>query len=154
MVLNGVKMNFSGEYNVSIDLKGRVSIPATFREELRDVYQSDRIVVTIFKDGLVAYPPARWADICAKVDALKPGPLKDANQRNRIAPAQECLFNKQGRIQVPQALREHADLLKDAVVIGMSDKIEIWNLQAHQNIRQESEAVLEENAQAQADLGF
>lgn len=147
-------MNFSGEYNVSIDLKGRVSVPATFREELREVYQSESIVVTIFEDGLVAYPPSRWKDICAKVDALPAGPIKDANRRNRIAPAQECQFNKQGRIQLPQSLREHAELLKDAVIIGMSDKIEIWNQQAHVNIRQESEAVLRENAQAQADLGF
>ena len=147
-------MNFSGQFNVSIDLKGRVSVPATFREELREVYQSESVVVTTFKGGLVAYPPSRWAEICANVEALPAGPVKEANRRNRIAPAQECLFNKQGRIQVPQSLRDYADLQKDAVVIGMFEKIEIWNQQTHAKISQESEALLEDNAQGQADLGF
>ncbi|MEA3545472.1 MAG: division/cell wall cluster transcriptional repressor MraZ [Thermodesulfobacteriota bacterium] len=147
-------MNFSGLYNVSIDLKGRVSIPACFREELREVYQDEGVFVTTFEGGLVIYPSSRWADICAKVDALPAGPLKDANRRTRIAPAQQCTFNKQGRIQVPQALRDYADLQKDAVVIGMGEKIEIWNLQTHVRISQESETLLKESAQSQADLGF
>jgi len=147
-------MNFSGQFNVSIDLKGRISVPATFREELRQVYQSESIVVTTFDGGLVGYPPSRWQEICEKVEALPPGPLKDKNRRTRIAPAQECSFNKQGRIQIPQSLRDYADLQKDAVVVGMFEKIEIWNKQAHLRICQESEAFLKENAQAQADLGF
>jgi MraZ protein len=147
-------MNFSGQFNVSIDLKGRVSVPASFRDELRQVYQSESVVVTTFDGGLVAYPPSRWKEICEKVEALPAGQLKDANRRTRIAPAQECLFNKQGRIQIPQALRDYADLQKDAVVVGMSEKIEIWNKQAHTRISQESEDFLKENAQAQADIGF
>lgn len=147
-------MKFSGQFNVSIDLKGRISVPVAFREELREVYQSESVVVTTFEGGLVAYPPSRWKSICEKVAALPPGPLKDANQRTRIAPAQECLFNKQGRIQIPQSLRDYADLQKDAVVIGMAEKIEIWNQQTHVRISQESEALLKENAQAQADIGF
>ena len=147
-------VKFSGQFNVSIDLKGRISIPAAFREELREAYQSESIVVTIFDGGLVAYPPSRWETIRANIDALPAGALKDANLRNRVAPAQECLFNKQGRIQIPQSLRDDAELQKDAVVIGMSDKIEIWSQQAHAKIRQESEAVLKGNAQTQADLGF
>jgi transcriptional regulator MraZ len=147
-------VNFSGQYNVSIDLKGRVSVPASFREELREVYQSESVFVTTFEGGLVAYPPSSWRDICENVEALPAGPIKDANLRTRIAPAQECSFNKQGRIQVPQALRDYADLQKDAVVVGMSGKIEIWNQQTHTRISQESEALLKENAQAQADIGF
>ncbi|WP_303722350.1 division/cell wall cluster transcriptional repressor MraZ [Malonomonas rubra] len=147
-------MNFSGQFNVSIDLKGRISVPASFRDELRETYQSESIVVTTFDGGLVGFPPCRWKEICAKVEALPPGPLKDANRRTRIAPAQECSFNKQGRIQIPQSLRDYADLQKDAVVIGMFEKIEIWNKAAHQRISQDSEDVLKQNAQAQADIGF
>lgn len=147
-------MNFSGQYNVSIDLKGRVSVPAAFREKLRESYQSESVVVTTFDGGLVAYPPSRWQEIYSKVEALPAGPLKDASWRARISPAQECLFNKQGRIQIPQALRDYADLQKDAVVVGMSEKFEIWNQQAHTKAHQDSEALLKENAQAQADLGF
>jgi MraZ protein len=147
-------MKFSGEFNVSIDLKGRVSIPAAIRDELREVYKSESLFVTRFKKGLVAYPPSRWQEICAKVLAMPPGPNREANLRNRIAPAKECSFNAQGRIQIPQSLREHAGLDKDVVVIGMFEKIEIWSQQAHESITSESEALLDGDAQGQADLGF
>lgn len=147
-------MQFSGEFNVSIDLKGRVSIPASIRDELRQVYKSDGLFVTRYKNGLVAYPPSRWQDICAKVLAMDPGLAREANLRNRIAPAKECTFNAQGRIQVPQSLRDHAGLDKDVVVIGMFEKIEIWSQKAHQQITSESESRLDEDAQGQADLGF
>ncbi|MCW8858403.1 MAG: cell division/cell wall cluster transcriptional repressor MraZ [Deltaproteobacteria bacterium] len=147
-------MKFSGEFNVSIDLKGRVSIPAAFRDELRQVYTSEGLVVTRHKNGLVAYPPSRWEEICANVLAMGPGPMREANLRNRIAPAKECTFNAQGRIQIPQSLREHAGLDKDVVVIGMFEKIEIWSQLAHASIAAESESLLEADAQGQADLGF
>ncbi|WP_321370086.1 division/cell wall cluster transcriptional repressor MraZ [uncultured Desulfuromusa sp.] len=147
-------MKFSGEYNVSIDLKGRVSIPASFRDELRQEYGSEGLVVTRYKNGLVAYPPARWEEICANVFSMSPGPKREANIRNRIAPAKECSFNAQGRIQIPQSLREHAGLDKDVVVIGMFEKIEIWSQIAHTLIAAESESMLDEDAQGQADLGF
>lgn len=147
-------MKFSGQYNVSIDLKGRVSIPASFRDELRQTYDADGLVVTRYKNGLVAYPPSRWEEICAKVFAMPAGPVREANLRNRIAPAKECTFNAQGRVQIPQSLREHAGLDKDIVVIGMFEKIEIWSQKAHAVVAAESELLLEEDAQAQADLGF
>lgn len=147
-------MNFSGEYNVSIDLKGRVSIPASFRDELRQEYASDGLVITRHKNGLVAYPPRRWEEISARVLAMPAGPMREANLRNRIAPAKECCFNQQGRVQIPQSLREHAGLDKDVVVIGMFEKIEIWSQQAHALIVAESEALLADDAQGQADLGF
>ncbi len=147
-------MKFSGEYNVSIDLKGRVSIPSPFRDELRQEYQSEGLVVTRYKKGLVAYPLSRWEAICANVFSMEPGPKREANLRNRIAPAKECSFNAQGRIQVPQSLREHAKLDKDVVVIGMFEKIEIWSQNSHALIAAESESMLDEDAQGQADLGF
>jgi MraZ protein len=147
-------MKFSGEYNVSIDPKGRISIPASFRDELRRVYQSESLFVTRFKGGLVAYPPKRWEEICANVLAMPAGASREANLRNRIAPAKECSFNAQGRIQVPQSLRGHAGLDNDAVVIGMFEKIEIWSQQSHAQITGESEDLLDSNSQGQADLGF
>ncbi len=150
-------MNFSGEFNVSIDSKGRVSVPAQFRDELRDEYQTDSLIVTRQDKGLVAYPPRRWAEIRANVLALPRGPIRDANLRNRIAPAKECTFNAQGRIQLPQSLREYAGLAGDketAVIVGMFEKIEIWSQQTHADIVAESEDLLAGDAQGQADLGF
>lgn len=147
-------MKFSGEFNVSIDLKGRISIPALFRDELREIYQSESLFVTRNENGLVAYPPKQWEEICAKVEALPASPKKDAVWRIRIAPAQECSFNAQGRIQIPQSLRTSAGLEKDVVVIGIRNKIEIWSQQAHEAVIAKSEALLADDAQGQADLGF
>lgn len=147
-------MKFTGLYNVSIDLKGRVSIPASFRDELRQEYASDGLVITLHKNGLVAYPPRRWNEISANVFAMPAGPMREAIIRNRIAPAKECDFNPQGRVQIPQSLREHAGLDKDVVVIGMFEKIEIWSQQAYALTVAESEALIAGDAQGQADLGF
>ena len=147
-------MRFSGEHNVSIDLKGRISIPALIRDELREVYQSESLFVTRNGEGLVAYPPERWKEICEKVHALPPGPVRENNLRIRIAPACECSFNAQGRIQIPQSLRNSSGLEKDVVVIGISEKIEIWSQQVHSAVIARSEALLAEDPQGQADLGF
>ena len=86
--------------------------------------------------------------------ALPAGPKRTANLRTRIAPARECRFDRQGRIQIPQSLREYAALEKDIVVVGMIEKIEIWNLQRHVDATGESESLLREDEQGQADLGF
>lgn len=147
-------MKFSGEFNVSVDQKGRISIPASIRDELRQVYRNEGLVVTRYKKGLVAYPTSKWEEICANVLTMPPGAIREANLRNRIAPAKECSCNAQGRIQIPQSLRDHAGLDKDAVVIGMFEKIEIWNQQTHELITSESEALLDADAQGQAELGF
>jgi len=147
-------MPFSGEYNVSIDLKGRISIPAPLRDELRQEYGSDGVVVTRFKNGLVAYPFSRWEEIRANVLAMIPGPSREDILRNRIAPAKECFFNAQGRIQIPQALRERVGLDKDVVVVGMLEKIEIWSQKAHVLITAETESRLGNNMQAQTDVGL
>ncbi len=147
---------FRGEFNKTIDPKGRAGIPAVFRESMLNETGDDALVVTKSDEGLTAYPVSAWKDIEARVDAMPRGPLKTANLRNRIAPAKECSFDGQGRIQIPPSLREYAALVpgKEIVVVGMSDKIEIWNLQRHLEAAAESEALLQQNEQAQADLGF
>ena len=149
-------MAFYGERDVSIDLKGRVSIPASFRDELRESYATETLVVTRNDSdtGLVAYPPSPWEEICSKVYALPAGPRREANLRTKIAPAESCSFNAQGRIQLPQSLRDRVGLEKDAVVVGMLDKIEIWSRKAHDAAIQDSVKLLAEDPQGQADLGF
>ncbi len=147
-------MEFEGEYRVTIDSKGRISVPAPFRDELRERYGSDSLIVTRQKSGLVAYPPSRWQDIRRAVMDMPRGPQRDANLRTRISPAKECPFNAQGRIQIPQSLREGAGLDKEAVVVGMYEKIEIWSLEAHVQIVAESEAIIANAEQEQADMGF
>ncbi|SHI81069.1 MraZ protein [Malonomonas rubra DSM 5091] len=148
------KEQFSGVFNVSIDLKGRVSVPAGFRDVLREKFQSESLFVTLNKDGLTAYPPKAWNAFLSKYDALPASPSKEAVWRARVSPAQECTFNAQGRIQVPQALRARAGLEKDVVIVGMDDKIEIWNQQAYDAVLAKSETLLEEDGQLLSDLGL
>ncbi len=145
---------FYGEFNNTVDLKGRASIPATFRDALRQSAGDESLVVTKADGGLTAYPLSVWKKICENVLALPPGPKREANLRTRVAPARECRFDRQGRIQIPQSLREYAALEKDIVVVGMIEKIEIWNQQRHAAATGESEALLRDDAQGQADLGF
>lgn len=145
---------FYGEFNNTVDLKGRASVPAAFREILKSQAGDDSLVVTKADGGLAAYPVSVWKKIFDNVMALPAGPRKMNNLRTRIAPAKECSFDRQGRIQIPQALREYAGLEKDVVVVGMGDKIEIWNQQRHAEATSASETVLREDPQGQADLGF
>jgi len=115
---------FMGEYNHSIDTKGRLIIPSRFREEL-----GDEFVVTKGLDGcLFVFPDNEWRAFEEKLKAL-PLTNKSARQFARffVAGATPCELDKQGRILLPQTLREFAGLEKDVVLTGMLNRIEIWS---------------------------
>lgn len=115
---------FMGEYNHSIDTKGRLIIPSRFREELGDDF-----VVTKGLDGcLFVFPNNEWQAFEEKLKAL-PLTNKSARQFARffVAGATPCELDKQGRILLPQTLREFAGLEKDVVLTGMLNRIEIWS---------------------------
>lgn len=114
---------FMGEYNHSIDAKGRVIVPAKFREEL-----GEEFVVTLGLDGcLFVYPDEEWQSFVGKLKEL-PG-NKEARQLQRyfMAGAATCEVDKQGRILLPAKLREQAALEKEIVFVGVVGKIEIWS---------------------------
>lgn len=115
---------FMGEYNHTIDVKGRLIIPAKFRETL-----GDKFIVTKGLDGcLFVYPKNEWSLF---EDKLKVLPLtnKDARQFTRffLAGAAACEVDKQGRILLPQVLRDFAQLEKEVVLIGVANRVEIWS---------------------------
>ncbi len=115
---------FMGEYNHTIDTKGRLIIPSKFREALGDTF-----VVTKGLDGcLFVYDNEEWKAFEEKLKAL-PLTNKDARKFVRffLAGATEAEVDKQGRILVPNVLREFADLQKDVVLIGVASRIEIWS---------------------------
>ncbi|MDO9080374.1 MAG: division/cell wall cluster transcriptional repressor MraZ [Desulfuromonadales bacterium] len=148
-------MNFQGEYINLIDPKGRASIPSRFRETLNSVYGDDRLVVTKNIDGgLTAYPLSRWPQIVENVKNRPVGQPRTHMIRLLISPAQECTFDKQGRIQIPLSLRSHANLAKEIVVVGHFDKIEIFNQTHYDQVTQSSESFLQDNPQDMADMGF
>ncbi|MBO5199391.1 MAG: division/cell wall cluster transcriptional repressor MraZ [Lachnospiraceae bacterium] len=114
---------FMGDYNHTIDAKGRIIVPSRLRESLGDTF-----VVTLGLEGcLFVYPNDEWNLFVEELKKL-PG-TKEARQLQRyfMAGAAECEVDKQGRILIPAKLREYAALDKDVVFLGMINKVEIWS---------------------------
>lgn len=115
---------FMGEYNHTIDAKGRLIMPSKFREAL-----GDEFVVTKGLDGcLFVYPNKEWQAFEEKLRTL-PLTNKNARQFSRffLAGAASCEVDKQGRILLPGVLREFAELEKEVVLVGVLSRIEIWS---------------------------
>lgn len=111
-----------GEYQHALDAKGRVNFPVRIREAL-----GERFIITRGLDGcLFVYSVEGWAELEAKLSALPMSKSRDI-KRFFFASATEVEPDKQGRILIPQNLREHAGLDKDIVIIGVSERAEIWN---------------------------
>ncbi len=116
---------FMGEYNHTIDAKGRLIIPAKFREQL-----GDEFVITKGMDGcLFVYPFEAWKEFEDKLKALPLTVNKEARKFSRffLAGAATVELDKQGRALVPGTLREFAGLDKEVVLAGVLDRIEIWD---------------------------
>lgn len=113
-----------GEYNHSVDTKGRVIVPAKFREDLGCNF----IVTKGFDNSLFIFSKNEWSNFEEKVRSL---PMTNPNARSFsrffLAGATECELDKQGRINIPQNLLDYAGITKDVVVIGVSSRVEIWD---------------------------
>lgn len=121
-----MKILFYGEYQHTVDPKGRVIVPAKFRDGL-----GEKFILTKGLDKcLFAYSLEEWSSLEAKMRAL---PFTDKDVRTFIrfffAGAAECELDKQSRILIPQNLREYAGLDKDIYVLGVSTRVEIWDKQ-------------------------
>ncbi len=118
---------FRGRYIHTIDGKGRLSIPVPFRDILSSRYE-ETLVITNFDRCLVAFPPQEWEAVEAKVRGL-PMLQKDARAFIRFfySGAIDCRLDRQGRVLVPPSLREFAGLERDVVVLGSTNRIEIWS---------------------------
>jgi mraZ protein len=132
-----------GEYQHSLDEKGRLIIPAKFREDL-----GENFVITRGLDNcLFAYPLSQWKIIEDKVKEL---PTSQAETRAFVrmffSGAVEAELDKQGRIVIPQQLREHARIDRDVYVIGVSTKVEIWAKEIWGNYSSQAEQSYEEIA--------
>lgn len=124
---------FIGEYQHSLDEKGRVTVPSKYREQLKECF-----VLTKGLDScLFIYTLSEW---CTFEQKLKNLPLTNSNARKFVrfflSGAVECTTDKQGRVLIPTSLRVYSEIEKDIVFIGMSSRIEIWSLdkwQAYNN---------------------
>lgn len=114
---------FTGEYHHNLDAKGRMIIPVKFREDL-----SGAFVVTRSLDGCLSmYRPEEWDVLERKLNSL-PMTNEKARRLKRflLGGAVSCELDRQGRILIPQVLRETAALHKDIVLVGVGDHVEIW----------------------------
>lgn len=113
-----------GEYRHNVDVKGRVSVPSKFRGDLGQSF----IVTKGLDNCLFMYSKSEWETFENKLKAL---PLTNNDARSFMrfffAGATECEVDKQGRINIPQLLREYAGIKKDVVIVGGSTRAEIWD---------------------------
>ncbi|RPJ05056.1 MAG: division/cell wall cluster transcriptional repressor MraZ [Deltaproteobacteria bacterium] len=140
---------FRGRYEHTIDSKGRISVPAKFREVLNKRYD-DRLVITHYDRCLVAYPYEEWTNLEEKQKSL-PELKKETKAYLRFfySSGVDCVIDKQGRLLIPQTHRDYASLQKEVILVGMGTKIEIWDKQhwqeefrkAQENFDQVSEAI-------------
>ena len=113
-----------GEYEHSLDTKGRLIMPAKLREDM-----GEKFIVTKGLDGcLFAFSQNEWLNFEQKLKSL---PLSDKNARNFVrfflSGATECELDKQGRFLISSNLREVAKLEKETIIIGVGTRLEIWN---------------------------
>jgi len=135
---------FLGEYQHSIDEKGRVIMPARFREQL-----GEKFIITRGLDGcLFVYPREEWLKLSNEVQNL-PLTKKDARAFSRMlfSGAAEVDCDKQGRVSIPANLREVASIQKELVIIGVSSRIEIWAEETWSDINSDAEGKFEELAE-------
>ncbi|MGZ5351689.1 MAG: division/cell wall cluster transcriptional repressor MraZ [Actinomycetota bacterium] len=118
-----------GTHTYQLDPKGRITLPARFREAF-----ADGAVLTLGQDGcLFCFPRAEWEARAAEVRGL---PLSDAESRAYarlfFGKAESVDLDSQGRLLVPQRLRTEVGIHKDAVVLGVFDRMEIWDRATHE----------------------
>ncbi|MDF2791876.1 division/cell wall cluster transcriptional repressor MraZ [Neobacillus sp. 3P2-tot-E-2] len=135
---------FMGEYHHSIDNKGRMIVPSKFREELGEMF----IITRGLDQCLFGYPLSEWTLIEEKLKGL-PLTKKDARAFTRFffSGATESELDKQGRINIPAPLLQYAKLEKECVVLGVSNRIEIWSKQIWEDYFLESEESFAEIAE-------
>ncbi|MCG0238958.1 MAG: division/cell wall cluster transcriptional repressor MraZ [Firmicutes bacterium] len=140
---------FMGEYHHNIDAKGRLAIPARFREGL-----GERFVATKGLDNcLFVFPMDEWTRLEEKLKAL-PFTRADARAFVRFffAGAAECELDAQGRILIPEHLRTYAKLEKECVILGVSNRVEIWAKSEWEAYQAKADAAYEEIAEKIIDF--
>ena len=140
-----------GEYKHNLDSKGRLAIPSKFRSDLKN----GAIVTRGLDRSLFVFAPKEWEVLVQKLTTL---PLAQANSRAfvrlMLAGASDAQLDTQGRILVPDYLREYAGLKKQVVVAGLYNRIEIWDAENWKQYKSKTEAASDEIAEQLGELGI
>jgi len=142
---------FIGEYQHTVDQKGRLAIPVKFRSKL-----SEGVVITRGLDNcLFLYSKDEWQKVGKKFASL---PLSQANPRSFmrlfLGGAMDLDIDQQGRIVLPEYLRKYANLGKDAVVVGLYNRLEIWDKKIWETYRSQAEEKSVDIAETLGELGI
>lgn len=142
---------FIGEYQHSIDPKKRLALPSKFRGEL-----GTRVVLTRGLDGaLIIYPMKVWEELAQKLGSLPIGETgKRSFTRLMLAGASDVDLDSQGRILLPEYLKEAAALKKDVTVVGLYNRLEIWDTKKWQHYKHQAEKNTEKIANELGTLGI
>jgi len=140
-----------GEFQHNLDSKGRIAMPAKFRQKLT----GGAIITRGLDHCLFVFASKEWEILAQKLIAL---PLAQANSRAfvrlMLAGATDVELDKQGRILIPDYLREYAGLKKQAIVAGLYNRIEIWDSEAWRGYKTKTEASSDEIAEKLGELGI
>lgn len=142
---------FIGEYQHNMDDKGRLAVPAKFRALLK----TGAVVTKGLDNCLFLYPKKEWQKMAAKLAALPVGPANSrAFARHMLAGAMDVDFDNQGRIVLPDYLRQFAGLKKKAVIAGLYDRLEIWDEETWNKYKLGTEAKSGDIAEALGSLNI
>jgi MraZ protein len=135
---------FKGTYRYRIDPKGRLPVPAAFRKS-RDGAAPRQLVVTLLDQCLAAYPPAEWERLEGQLSQL-PAFSREVKALTRVlaSRAVDCTLDGQGRILLPANLRQACGLSREAVVIGVLNRFEIWSPEPWDAFLRDSERILDD----------
>lgn len=143
-------MAFIGEYSHSVDDKGRLAIPAKFRNELK----KGAVVTRGLDNCLFLYTKSEWQKLAEKLATL---PISQANSRAfarlMLAGAMDVDFDKQGRALIPEYLRQFAGLKKNVIVAGLYSRLEIWDADNWTKYKNQTESQSSEIAERMGELG-
>lgn len=140
---------FIGEYQHNLDTKGRITMPSKFREELGNTFY-----ITKGMDGcLFVFPEEEWIEMDKKIKGLRLS-RKDARGIARLfyAGAIDVSLDKMGRVLLPGNLRKYASLNKEAIVIGVSSRVEIWDKDRWQSYNDDEDFNYDILTESMADL--
>ncbi|MEX1014699.1 MAG: division/cell wall cluster transcriptional repressor MraZ [Candidatus Paceibacterota bacterium] len=140
-----------GEYQHTLDSKGRIAIPAKFRAKLGD----GAIITRGLDKCLFVFGMDEWSKLADKLTSL---PLAQSNSRAfarlMLAGAVDVKLDVQGRVLVPEYLRDYGSLDKQVIVAGLYNRIEIWNSEKWEKYKKKTEGSSEEIAEKLSELGI
>lgn len=140
-----------GEYKHTVDVKGRVAVPAKFRTKL----EKGAIITRGLDHCLFVFGAEEWQRLAEKITSL---PLAQAGSRAfarlMLSGASDAPLDTQGRILIPEHLREYARLKKNAIVTGLYTRLEVWDAEEWKNYKAKTESAADEIAEKLGELGI